>query len=135
MEKLNLYCVYDTKAEIYGTPFVARNSVIARRLFTQLLGDKNLPYCQAIPDYCLVHIGSYCDTTAHIDPITPQIVATGSQILLEYQQSRGAAVGGESPLKPQSASDSVTEEDAASPKPACDPSVTSSEAQTPEVSE
>ena len=135
MEKLNLYCVFDTKAEIYGTPFCARNSVLARRLFTQLLGDQTLSYCQAIPDYCLVLIGVYCDTSAHIESITPQIVATGSQILLEYQQSRGAAVGGESPLKSQSASKSVTEEDAANSTPACDSSVTFSKAHTPEVSE
>ena len=122
MEKLKLFSIYDTKAEFYAAPFVARNSVCARRLFARLLCDQTLPYIQAPADYALVDIGVFCDTTAAINSTSPRMICSGIEVIAELQASRGAAVGGESPLKQQSVDNVLNEGDADVSTPACDPS-------------
>lgn len=119
MQCLDLFCVYDVKAEYYGSPFTARNSAIARRLFERLCfsGESEISKCPS--DYTLVHIGSFDDSDAKITTISPVTVCSGAALILEMQ-SRGAAVGGESPLKSQSASNEVSSVDAGHSIPACD---------------
>lgn len=119
MQTLELFCVYDLKAEYFGSPFTARNSAVAQRLFERLCFSGESEISKAPTDYTLVHIGSFDDSNASITTIAPVTVCSGAQLLLELQ-SRGAAVGGISPLKQQSASNVDSSADAENPPPACE---------------
>lgn len=124
MQTLELFCVYDLKAEFYGSPFTARNAAVGKRIFERLCLSGESEISKAPSDYTLVRVGFFNDADASITVCNPVTVCSGAQVVLEY--TRGAAVGGESPLKPQSAINSVSEVDAGTSTPACEASEISS---------
>ena len=58
MKKL-LYVTYDSKAEIYTTPFYMLNEGSAVRSFIDIANDKSHPIGQHPEDYTLFCIGEY----------------------------------------------------------------------------
>lgn len=124
MQCLDLFCVYDIKAEYYGSPFTARNAAVAQRVFERLIFSGESEMAKAPLDYTLVRVGSFNDVDASITTCAPVTVCTGAALVCVY--NRGAAVGGVAPLKSQSAENVVAEVDAVNSSPACDASNTTS---------
>lgn len=57
-----LYSVFDSKAEVWSPPFIARNSAEATRTFEQAVNDGNTMVCKYPLDYALFEVGSWdCD--------------------------------------------------------------------------
>lgn len=58
---LNVYSVYDIKAEAYLPPFFLRTDAEAIRSFTSASLDENHPFCKHSDDYALFRLGSFDD--------------------------------------------------------------------------
>ena len=123
MQKYNLYAIYDMKAQTYGTPFPALNDALAARMVTQILQYGGNPDYQRYPeDFSVFCIGDFVDISALVTSHTPRLVFTLGSLI---SQVRGGAVGGNFPLKPQSANNSAAD-DAEKSSPACDSAADSS---------
>ena len=131
MQKFTIYSIYDVKAQAYGSPFVALNDALAARVVAQILAYGGNPdYQRYSEDFSLFAIGDFCDDSGLVSSCGPRLVFSLSSIAA---QLRGAAVGGESPPKSQSAG-VVSSPDAASDvPPACDGSDSLSTCSFPEV--
>lgn len=55
---MNLYRVYDNKADLYGDLFEERTHGSAKRAFLKAMSNDNCPWSQYPSDYSLVHVGS-----------------------------------------------------------------------------
>lgn len=58
---LQIFCVHDTKAEVYRTPFFMKTRGEAIRAFKDLANDKNTAIAKHPGDYRLCHIGEFDD--------------------------------------------------------------------------
>ena len=118
MEKRNVYSIFDVKASCYGNIFASSTDGLALRVFEQIVQFGGNPDYQRYPeDFALYCIGEFLDTTGDLTPCRARLVTTALSVL---QQSRGAAVGGESPLKQQSAENADSADAVNDSKPACD---------------
>ncbi|WNK14699.1 MAG: nonstructural protein [Microvirus sp.] len=61
---LNIYSVYDTKAQKYGVPFFLQNDLIAARSFTRAVNDPSTDLCAFPQDFTLYNVGEFDDGTA-----------------------------------------------------------------------
>ena len=131
MQKFNIYSIFDVKAQTYGTPFTCINDALAARVIAQLVQFSGNPDYQRYPeDFSVFCIGSFVDDTGLVVADSPRLVFSLTSVMA---QLRGAAVGGESPLKPQSANSHVSSVDAENSTPACDAEDNSSIKSTNEV--
>lgn len=64
--ELQIFSVYDAKAEAYLTPFFLHNEKLAIRVFTDCVNDPEHPWGKHPEDYILFHIGCFKDTHAEI---------------------------------------------------------------------
>lgn len=63
---MNVYTVYDVKAELYLTPFFERNDATALRSFKQACTDPSHGFCRHAEDYTLFRIGEFNEETAKL---------------------------------------------------------------------
>lgn len=56
---MNIYTIFDTKAEIYNQPFYANNNNHAIRMVGDALGDPNHDFAKHPEDFLLFHIGEF----------------------------------------------------------------------------
>ena len=125
MQKFNVYSIYDVKSQTYGNIFCLGTDGLACRLLGQIVGFGGNPDYQRYPeDFALYCLGTFDDFSGALVSESPRLICT-VQSALHDLQSRGAAVGGLSPLKSQSANDSVSSADAENSSPACDAEDTS----------
>lgn len=118
MQQYNVYSIYDVKAQTYGNIFISTTDGLALRLVRQIIEFGGNPdYARYSEDFALYCLGGYTDTDGLLIPMQPRLISTFTSVLRE---SRGAAVGGESPLKQQSASPVDSSSDAEKPIPVCD---------------
>lgn len=97
---MNVYSIYDEKACAFNVPFFCVSDGVAVRNFTDLALDPRSMVHTHPEDFSLYCIGSFVDDTALLAPSMPvRLICRTADVL---QQARGAAVGGESPLKSQS---------------------------------
>ncbi len=64
--KLEIYSVYDSKAEAYLPPFFLANDGMATRIFESCANDSKHQFGAFPADYTLFRIGSFQDETAII---------------------------------------------------------------------
>lgn len=85
---MNLFAIYDTKAEFYGQPFMARTHGDAIRSFTQAVnaGDSQLSKTPA--DYTLFCLAEYDDTTGEIKPHVHVHLGNGVQYVQSEQKGQ-----------------------------------------------
>jgi hypothetical protein len=64
-----MLAVYDSKAEAYMRPFVARSTGEAIRSFSDEVnsGDKNSPVCHHSEDFILYELGTWDELTGMLD--------------------------------------------------------------------
>ena len=81
MHVLQIYTIYDSKAETYNTPFLMLNDAVAVRSFQELLTDPMTTIQKNPEDYTLFHIGEFNGLTGQVKPIEAHI-ALGNGIAL-----------------------------------------------------
>jgi len=70
---LQVFTVFDSKAEAYLPPFYMSAIGAALRNFGDTCSTPDHPFHKHPQDYCLFHIGSFDDATGHIELLTAPI--------------------------------------------------------------
>lgn len=66
---LQIYSIYDVKAETYNTPFFMPNEAMALRAFKDAIQDKNHEFSRNPEDYSLFHLGSFDTVSSTVKPL------------------------------------------------------------------
>lgn len=61
---INIYTIYDSKAEGYLQPFFSANDGLALRIITDLANDPTHNFCKHASDFTLFKVGTYSDSDA-----------------------------------------------------------------------
>lgn len=78
MNKLGIYCIRDTKAEAYMTPFVMRTNGEAIRAFDDCVQKGGTPVSDHPEDFFLFKCGEFDQETGTIIPC--ELVSLGSAL-------------------------------------------------------
>lgn len=70
--KLEVFSVYDSKAQAYLPPFFLPKPAMAIRIFTECVNSPEHQFGKHPADYTLFHVGSFDDTDGDIISIDPQ---------------------------------------------------------------
>lgn len=76
---LNIFSVYDSKAEAFTQPFFSATSGTAIRSFEQAANDQEHHFNKHAADYTLFHLGSFEETSGEFE-ILPAKVNLGLAI-------------------------------------------------------
>lgn len=94
------YCIVDRKACVFNSPVFYLRHGQAIRDFQTLCADLETLIGKYPDDFALYCVGSFDDETGKfLNLDIPEVVASGS----DFAEGRGAAVGGEPPLKSKKA--------------------------------
>jgi hypothetical protein len=69
--KMNIYAMYDEKAEAYHRPFIFKTDGQAVRAFSDGVKDQQSNLAKHYQDYSLYCIGIFNEETAEIDSFNP----------------------------------------------------------------
>lgn len=79
--KLKAYCIRDSKAEVFNTPFFQKTHGEAERSFKTLATDGTSMVSKYPTDYDLYYLGEYDDNSGKLIPLdTPQHVTKAVQV-------------------------------------------------------
>lgn len=81
--KVQIYSIYDTKAESYHQPFFTTNDATAMRMLQNELQNPESNFSKYPEDYHLFHIGTFNDTTALLEHCIPE--SLGSAFTMKAQ--------------------------------------------------
>jgi len=84
MEKLLLFCVYDSKVEGYLPPFTAMNRPVAIRIFETAVLQEDHDFNRHAEDYSLFEIGHYEPGTGELVSKTPVQAVQAIQIITKH---------------------------------------------------
>ena len=85
---LKVFSVFDSKLQVFNTPFFSRSVADATRSFSDLVRDSRTTVGQHPEDFFLYEIGLYSDETGEIDGSTPTQVAAASVLRLRRTQAQ-----------------------------------------------
>lgn len=82
---MNIFTVYDTKAEAYLTPFYLKTKGLAVREITTCVNNPEHQFAKYPHDYVLFHLGTYDEDTAthHLNK-APMSMG----VCVEYQETQ-----------------------------------------------
>lgn len=66
---MKLFCIRDSKAEIYNTPFVQKSHGEAERTFSRLANEPDQLICRNPEDFDLFFLGEFDELTGKISPM------------------------------------------------------------------
>lgn len=69
--KLQIYAVYDKKAESFNSPVFFQNDALAQRGYQTVCRDKSTLFYSHPQDFQLYHVGDWDDREGLIRPIMP----------------------------------------------------------------
>lgn len=81
--KLNVYSIYDTKANAYAQPFYSQTDGSAIRAFSDHANEKGTPANKHPDDYILFRIGTYDDETGVISDDEHRQLGTARNYLIQ----------------------------------------------------
>lgn len=82
--ELKMYCVRDSKAEIYNNPFFSITHAEAERTFQSAVRDPKTKVGQYPEDFDLYYVGTYDDNTGKIMPTdSPQHIVKGINLVTQ----------------------------------------------------
>ncbi len=81
MDKLVMFCVYDSKVEGYLNPFTAMNRAVANRIFETAVLTEGHDFHQHAEDYTLFEVGQFDPDTGVLEPGQLSSVANAHQVL------------------------------------------------------
>lgn len=76
--KVNLYCIRDSKAKIYGPVLTFRSEVEAVRYFKNMINDPEYKFFYQ--DLDLYELGTYDQSTGTFDIFPPAVVEHGKEL-------------------------------------------------------
>ena len=76
-----IFTIYDTKAEAYTAPFVAKTAGIASRMFEELVNQQGHQFNKFPGDYVLYQVGSWDESNGVCTPMEPTNLGAGLQYL------------------------------------------------------
>ena len=77
-----IFTVYDSKAEMYLTPFYQNTVNQARRVFSDIINNHEHQFSKNPEDYTLFHLGEYNDKSAQFNMLdTPASLQLGLEIV------------------------------------------------------
>lgn len=86
---LNVYSVYDSKAQTYNTPFFMKQDGQALRAFIDLANDNRTDVAKHPEDYSLFLLASFDDEDGVIDPIdTPKCIAKAWELIAQNNEAK-----------------------------------------------
>ncbi len=81
MQRLDLFCVYDCKMELYLSPFTAMNTAVAVRVFATAVLQEGHDFNSHADDYSMWQIGEFDQETGGVKAIALKNVVQGHHIL------------------------------------------------------
>jgi len=90
---LNAYSIFDNKALQWHPPFFASTDAAAARAFGDLANDPNTNVGRHPGDYSLFCCGTFLDSNAKLEAITPLRHVADAVALLAIHQSRDLFAG------------------------------------------
>lgn len=69
---IEIYTIYDTKAQYYTRPFFARGDETAKRIITNTLAQKDNEFAMNPEDFQLYHLGSFNEDDGKITSNPPR---------------------------------------------------------------
>lgn len=72
---MNIYSIYDRKAQAFNTPMFMQNDPVAIRSVQNALRTPDHQFGFTPEDYVLYCIGYYNETNGQIEPIEPTVIA------------------------------------------------------------
>lgn len=90
---LQIFSVFDEKADAYISPFFLPNIAMAIRAFTESATDENHSFGRHPSDYTLYHLGDF-------DPLTAEIMPA-KNLVLTATEARAAVTPKTSPVEPK----------------------------------
>ena len=81
---LQVFTVFDSKAESYLPPFYMPALGAALRSFSDTCNDPSHAFNKHPSDYCLFHLGTFDDSTATFEPfIAPQSLGLAQEHIIQ----------------------------------------------------
>ena len=77
---LEIFAVYDQKAQAYLPPFFVPTTGMGQRMFANCIQEEGHPFNLNPSDYTLYHIGSFEDSTAELTPRDRTVLQTGLEV-------------------------------------------------------
>jgi hypothetical protein len=68
---MNLYSIYDAKAEAFAMPFSAQNDGVATRMLLDTASDPNISLSKHPEDYSIFKLATYDENTGIVTPVVP----------------------------------------------------------------
>jgi len=89
MEKILLFCVYDSKVEGYLPPYTAMNRAVAGRIFETAVMQEGHDFNNHADDYSLFEIGHYEPDSGEVVSKKPvSVVAQAHHIINKYKNQQ-----------------------------------------------
>lgn len=92
---MEIFAVYDQKAQAFTTPFFDRTQETAQRAFAALVNNPESDFGRWPEDYTLFHLGSYDNETGVIRGLEPPRGIAAASTLVRVPQLRVVDDGSE----------------------------------------
>lgn len=77
MTIMQVYCIRDSKADVFNLPFFQVNEAVAVRTFQTMVDDPSSQIHAHPGDYALYGLGEYDDDTGLFNTIDPHLIMLG----------------------------------------------------------
>jgi len=88
---LKVFSVFDSKLQVFNTPFFSRSAADASRSFSDLVRDSRTTVGQHPGDFFLYEIGEYFDESGELIAFTPKQIAAASAFVSTIDDVEAAA--------------------------------------------
>lgn len=88
---LKVFSVFDSKLQVFNTPFFSRSAADASRSFSDLVRDSRTTVGQHPDDFFLYEIGQYSDETGELVASAPTQIAAASALVPPFDPDIKAA--------------------------------------------
>ena len=88
---LKVFSVFDSKLQVFNTPFFSRSVADASRSFSDLARDSRTTVGQHSEDFFLYEIGQYSDETGELVACTPNQIAAATAFVTALEDIKAAA--------------------------------------------
>jgi len=83
---MNLYSIYDSKAEVHCPPFVAHNVAVAIRMFRDLLNQPDSQISRAPADFTLFELGTFDESNGSLSLLEAKKSIANALELVHHKQ-------------------------------------------------
>ena len=85
---MEIFTIKDLKGNCYDTLFTAASVSDGVRLFDQLVFSQNSKIGNYCEDYAIVHLGSFCSSSATFNLVEPRVICTAEERKIQWDVIR-----------------------------------------------